>query len=112
MSMGLRSLMVKYVMIIFLCALVLMVSGCSTEEKKEASLREQIKNANYCQSDEDCAFVGHQCPFGCYIYVNQNEREDISAKLQSFNSRCTYSCINCQGVACINRTCVPQCQGP
>lgn len=78
-------------------------------------VKREIERANYCQAKEDCVFVGNECPFGCYIYVNKNEADRIKNLISAYNayphsSRCVYGCISCQDVHCQDNKCQPVCR--
>jgi len=77
---------------------------------KELNIKSEIEKANYCEVESDCVNVGAKCPFGCYIYVNKNEVEQISKLIQSYNSNCIYSCILCPTVICDNNKCKEVCE--
>jgi len=66
----------------------------------------KIKEANYCQTKEDCIEFQGQCPFGCYVYVNKSESERIKNLIDSYESRCIYSCIESPGYDCAENKCV------
>ena len=72
---------------------------------KESQVKSTIEEANYCEVDSDCVDAGGKCPFGCYVYVNKNEVEQISKLIQSFDSKCIYSCVSPPEVICKNNKC-------
>lgn len=75
---------------------------CSSER-----IREQINESNFCVSDADCALVGSECPFGCNIYVNDDEVETVKSLIESYRSGCIYKCPAVSGVRCIEGKCQP-----
>ena len=72
---------------------------------KESNIKIAIEKANYCEVDSDCVDAGGKCPFGCYAYVNKNEVEQISKLIQSYDSKCVYSCVSPSEVICENKKC-------
>ena len=34
---------------------------------QEKTIQQQIQEANYCQTAQDCIVLDGKCPFGCYI---------------------------------------------
>ena len=92
--------------IIVLCILIIpIIVILSISKIKESNIISAIEKANYCQVDSDCIDVGGKCPFGCYIYVNKNEVEQISKLIKSYSSKCVYDCISTSKVACENNKC-------
>lgn len=89
--------------------LILALSACAPAEEK---LREELAVANRCDSAEDCVLIGSVCPFDCYIYVHKDEAQRMKAKLDAFETDCTYSCIASEGVACEAGKCVPITEPP
>ncbi len=69
----------------------------------------KLDQANYCEVEEDCVNLGNKCPFGCYIYVNKNEEEEMKNLLDSFKSKCVYGCEQCLEVDCLSGKCEPVC---
>ena len=86
---------------------MIVFTGCSSDE--DESIQKKIDKANYCEVKEDCAYAGSKCPFGCYIYVNINEYEEISQLIEDYNSECAYGCLKCEDVACFENRCVANC---
>lgn len=75
----------------------------------EAYVDWRLERANYCEVEEDCVNLGSKCPFGCYIYVNENEEKEMKNLLDSFDSKCVYGCGECLDVDCISGKCQPVC---
>lgn len=73
---------------------------------KESNIKSAINKANYCEMDSDCVDAGGKCPFGCYVYVNKNEIKKISHLIQSYDSKCVYSCASYPTVICESKKCV------
>lgn len=78
--------------------------------RSEYYIKYEIKKANYCDTKDDCVFAGGGCPFGCYIYVNKNERDRIKNLVESFNSKCVYGCLYCPDFECKDNKCEPICE--
>jgi hypothetical protein len=73
---------------------------------KEKNIALAIQEANYCESKNDCAMAAvSACPFGCYILVNQSRVQEIQQLVNSYQSRCEYSCIEIKGFDCIANKC-------
>lgn len=88
---------------------LLLLSACASEE---ARIKEQIAEANYCETAEDCVDTGSKCPFGCYIYVNDTEAGRIKTLVDGYDSTCQYACIAISGVECVQNKCQPIEQAP
>ena len=86
-------------------------TGCF-QDNYENNIKEKITQANYCNSDDDCFFIGSKCPFGCYIYVNKAEGDRIKELIEGFNSNCVYGCVQSYGVECKNNKCVEILEDP
>ena len=76
----------------------------------EYYIKYQIDKADYCDTKEDCVDAGGKCPFGCYVYVNEEEVDRISSKIENYDSNCVYGCVRCSDVACIDGRCEPVCK--
>lgn len=85
--------------------LAILLSGCKPAPQTEAAIKEELAEANYCETESDCTLIGSKCPFDCYIYVNKNEADRMKQIVDDFPSDCTYSCIQSFGVACNQGTC-------
>lgn len=92
--------------ILLIFFLILLLGGCNTQILVE----KEIKKANYCEVKSDCVIIESECPFGCYIGINKNEEDKIRGLIEDYNSnklnsKCVYSCIQIQGIDCINSKC-------
>ena len=88
---------------LLLAILVLpLLTACAGEE---ARIRSAINDANYCETKDDCVFIGAKCPFDCYIYVNTAEADRIKEMVDGYASTCQYSCVQSFGVECRNKVC-------
>ena len=47
------------------------------------AVRGEISRANYCAADSDCVDIGPQCPYGCNLMVNKNERQRIQDRINA-----------------------------
>lgn len=90
---------------IILTLAVIIITGCA-----KTNIQNQINEANYCNYKEDCAYAGSKCPFGCYIYVNQEHKEEIKALIDDYGSECVYGCIKCEDVECKDNRCQAVCE--
>lgn len=77
---------------------------------KESNIKSAIEKANYCIVESDCVDAESKCPFGCYVYVNKNEVEEISELIKSYDSKCVYDCVSCPTVICENQKCKEICK--
>lgn len=73
-------------------------------------LMKKIDEANYCNNDNECVNIGAICPFGCSIYVNHNEVDNIKQIINKFRkikkNNCEYMCGIIPGdIKCINNKC-------
>ncbi len=101
----------KTAVVLLLIIAALSTALIASQKIKELYIKQEIKQANYCEADSDCenAVRGGQCPFGCYAYVNRNEVNKVSSLINSFRSTCVYSCVSCLGVKCEDKKCQPIC---
>ena len=90
---------------------VIFFASCD-QDNYENQIKEQINQANYCNSEEDCVYVGSKCPFGCYIYVNEAEANRITKLIDEFDSKCVYGCVQSYGAECKNNKCVEILEDP
>lgn len=81
---------------------LVILSGCMSAE---ARIKEQIAEANHCETAADCVDVGGKCPFDCYIFVHKNEADRIRTLVEGYDSQCTYSCVAMNGVRCTENKC-------
>jgi len=96
--------------IVFTICLLIIISFTAFPKIKELKIKSAIEKANYCKIDSDCVDAGGKCPFGCYVYVNKNEVNNISKLLESFNSKCVYGCVSCPAATCENNKCKEVCE--
>jgi hypothetical protein len=64
-----------------------------------------LDEANYCLSANECERIEPQCPFGCNIYVNTAEADQIRELLAGFDGECTYKCDSPTDAACVEGSC-------
>jgi len=89
--------------------IVLAIPISASQNIKAAFIKSELAEANYCQTHTDCVDAGGKCPFGCYIYVNQNEADRIKRLLDSYHSTCVYGCAKCPAVECVDGKCREVC---
>ncbi|MFO7711306.1 MAG: hypothetical protein R6V53_06070 [Candidatus Woesearchaeota archaeon] len=95
----------KKIILILLFSLALVACDHS-----EDNIKKEIEKANYCETKDDCIDVGGKCPFGCYVYVNENEADRIKGLVDSYESDCVYGCMACFDVECRDNRCEPVCE--
>lgn len=85
----------------------------SNKEKLEKQINLALKEANYCNTKEECKVVGYRCPFGCYNLVNTtHDLEYIEEAVGKYNEdgwSCIYDCDRApknEEIDCIDRRCV------
>ncbi len=87
---------------------VLLATGMQLVQRMvptEASIKEQITEANYCETKADCVQVVSQCPFGCYVFVNVAEAERLQQLIDQYPSQCVYDCVSMLGYDCVDNKC-------
>lgn len=104
-------LIYKMRFVLFLLPAILL-GACTSVLSGEADLRSDLEEANHCSTASDCVLIGSKCPFDCYIYVNASEADALKSRVDTFETECTYSCIQSFGVACETGKCVPITQDP
>jgi hypothetical protein len=87
-----------------LIAVIVWVSMIYFDE--ENKIKSEIEKANYCETKSDCVDVGGKCPFGCYVFVNENEAERIGNLIENYESTCIYSCVALENYDCVENKCV------
>ena len=98
------------VIIFILIVLAISIIFLAFPKINESRIKSEIAKANYCEVYSDCVDAGGKCPFGCYAYVNKNEVNRISQLIQSFDSKCVYSCLACFSVICEKNKCKEVCE--
>lgn len=86
--------------------IIILAAGTFFFIRSEYYIEMKIKEANYCQTKNDCIELQGQCPFGCYVYVNKSEGERIKNLIDSYESTCIYGCIESSGYDCLENKCV------
>lgn len=67
---------------------------------REARIEAKLDDMNYCEEAADCVDVGGECPFGCYILVNQAEEAKADALLGRHVETCMYDCVAPTEILC------------
>lgn len=88
--------------LLVLAAIVL--AGCSGQGK-ESAMRQALAEANYCETTDDCAMITGVCPFDCYVLMNKAQSGAIMAKLSTYETNCTYSCMRAPAYECTEKKC-------
>ncbi len=88
---------------------VLVLTACMSAE---AQIKQEIAEANYCDTADDCEDAGGKCPFDCFVFVNKSEVDRIKTLVDDFESQCVYSCVALNRVDCIDHQCKPVFDAP
>ena len=67
---------------------------------REDRIQSKLDEMNYCDEAADCVDIGGECPFGCYILVNQAEESDAKALLARHVGTCVYDCVAPTEILC------------
>lgn len=72
-------------------------------------VKEFFESHNYCESDDDCAYIAWECPFGCYVPLYK-DFADIAWKVMDHYfdinwKTCVYKCLYMDKVVCENYKC-------
>ena len=98
------------VIVIIIGVLIFLFCTGPTEKK----VNQEIKNANFCSTLDDCVDIGGSCPFGCTILINKNEETRIRDLISEYYKNkiglgtCVYDCLQLKGITCVDNKCVPQ----
>lgn len=101
-----------WILIVFLLIGAVLFLGPKTLENKavignEEAVKAQLKEMGRCSVDADCTAVMGKCPLGCYIGVNKINAVSAQTIVDNFETMCAYSCLQYQGVKCVNGFCQP-----
>lgn len=75
---------------------------------QEARIEARLDEWNTCEVAEDCADIGGECPFGCYILVNEAHVEQAERLLDRHAETCMYDCMAPGPVECVDGRCEMQ----
>ena len=67
---------------------------------REDRIQSKLDDMNYCEEAADCVDIGGECPFGCYILVNQAEESAAEALLAGHVGTCVYDCMAPTEILC------------
>lgn len=67
---------------------------------REDRIESKLDEMNYCEEAADCVDIGGECPFGCYILVNEAEESAANALLARHVETCMYDCMAPTEVLC------------
>lgn len=70
-------------------------------------IKNEIEEANYCETKEDCAETNTKCPIGCYNIVNKAELDRINQLINDFKQTCFQTCTPLTEFVCDNNKCQP-----
>jgi len=84
--------------------------GCALFYPSEKNVRQKLKEANYCKEDNDCAFLGPNCPFGCEAPINKSQKGNMQKLIADYRKgqwgNCSYTCgEKSDGLECIKNKC-------
>ena len=107
-----RSIQLSIILLLF--SLACHANECELEAQKtsENTIIEELKIANYCETDNDCVNIKPMCPFGCQVVVNKAERERVEDLMSEHFEKhvecpsCIYECIAIKAIRCKNRKCL------
>ncbi len=72
-------------------------------------IKEIFDSYNYCESDDDCEFLGWECPLWCYFPMNkkfiQESRWILNYFVNHLEDRCVYGCLDMNKAVCNNYKC-------
>jgi len=68
-------------------------------------IQQEIAAAQFCEVRSDCIPVQSKCPFGCYVFVNFQERFRIQSLINDFETTCAYACAPLPGFDCVDGQC-------
>ena len=76
----------------------------------EDEIKELLESYNYCEMDDDCAYIAWECPFGCFVPLNNSFIDiawNILGNYFDVNGKnCVYSCLYIDKVVCENYKCI------
>ena len=76
----------------------------------EDEIKELLESYNYCETDDDCGYIAWECPFGCYVPLNNNFSKiawNILGNYFDVNGKnCVYGCLYMDKVVCENYKCI------
>jgi hypothetical protein len=105
------------ILIFFLIVIWLLVQPrLENLENLEEKINREIHKANYCTTDGDCVILQGSCPFGCGVYVNKTEIEDLRQQMIDYHqkmearnlARCVYNCNQVVSPICSSGKCLPK----
>lgn len=75
----------------------------------EGEIKDLLDSYNYCEIDDDCTYIAWECPFGCYVPLN-NKFADIAWKVldnyfEINGKSCVYWCLYMDKIICENYKC-------
>lgn len=72
-------------------------------------VKEILEWWNYCETDDDCAYVAWECPFGCYVTLYKDFADIAWKVVENYfdinGKSCVYSCLYMDKVVCENYKC-------
>jgi hypothetical protein len=80
--------------------MILLLSWLLACGAREARVEAKLDDMNYCEEAADCVDVGGECPFGCYVLVNEAEASAARALLDRHVGTCVYDCAAPTEILC------------
>jgi len=80
-------------------------------QERVEKIERKIAAINYCSKDSDCVDAAIGCPFGCYNFVNKNEKRKIREIQKEYESlresgeSCDYRCRIMSEAKCVEDVC-------
>lgn len=90
---------------VILAALVATLIFLLVSPPSFSEIQKEIKIANFCGSDEDCAVIESKCPFSCDIAISANEVERIQDLIDGHKADCSETCSVPERTVCISNKC-------
>ncbi len=82
-----------------------------TDELTVESVKDEMEEANYCETKDDCVETNTKCPIGCYNMVNTAELDRINELVRQFKQTCFQSCTDLDEHECVEGKCEPTLPG-
>lgn len=99
-------------LVLIIVTICLGIPGCDDSRTKKQIQEEfevKVSGSNDCSSADDCVIVRPDCPLGCGVAVNVEEKESVenlaSKLVDEYGEHCDYSCLNyvalCESSKCV-----------
>jgi len=75
----------------------------------DEEIKDLLDRYNYCETDDDCAYIAWECPFGCYVPLYKDFADIAWKVVENYfdinGKSCVYSCLYMDKVVCENYKC-------